>query len=364
VAHSIVDLLECHDRSRFAVHGVSFGPQPESPTRGRIARACDQFIDARALSDREVVQKLRDLEIDIAIDLSGFTQGNRAGIFAQRAAPVQVGYLGFSGTTGAPFIDYILADGVVIPPGHDRFYSEKAVRLPNAYLPGDRKRTMAERTPTRGECGLPAVGTVFCCFNNSFKITPSIFDIWMTVLKRVEGSVLWLSHDNDDAPANLQLQAQRRGVDPGRLVFARRLPRLDDHLARYRLVDLFLDTLPYNAHVTAADALWSGAPVLTCPGTTFVGRVAASLLHAAGLPELVARNPADYEDIACRLGANPRIVADLKVRLAANRSTQPLFQTARLCRDIERAFQKMYRRSQEGRAAEAFDVEPEGKISG
>ena len=265
---------------------VSFGPPSRHPMRDRLTAAFDRFLDVRALSDQEIARQLRALEVDIAIDLKGYTTDSRPGILRWRPCPVQVNYLGYPGTMGADYIDYLIADPVVIPPGSEPFYSERVVRLPDCYQPNDRQRRIAVATPGRREAGLPENGFVFCCFNNNYKLTPDVFSLWMRLLHRVEGSVLWLLEDNAAAAANLRREAAARDIDPSRLVFA---PRADlpDHLARHRLADLFLDTLPVNAHTTASDALWAGLPVLTCVGEAFAGRVAASLLRAAGLPELV-----------------------------------------------------------------------------
>lgn len=358
VAYSIVELFETHDRSRFEVFGVSFGPDNGSAMRERVQRSVDRFIDVRGKSDHEVVAMLRELEIDIAVDLNGYTWGNRAMIFAQRAAPVQVSYLGFSGSTGADYMDYIIADHQVIPPGHETHYGEQVVRLPDTFLVNDRRRATAGPAPSREAVGLPAYGFVFCCFNNSYKITPAVFDIWMRLLARVEGSVLWLFEDNPAVPENLRREAEARGIPAGRLVFARRVPLLEDHLARYRLADLFLDTLPYNAHVTTIDALWTGLPVLTCMGSTFAGRVAGSLLHAIGLPELVTGTHEEYEALVCRLASEPAKLAELRTRLGANRSTCPLFDTDRFRGHLEQAYLQMHERNIRGLDPAPISIDP------
>jgi len=352
----IPELLEIHDRSRFEVFGVSFGPDTPSAVRERFQRGFERFIDARGRSDREVAAMLASLEIDIAIDLNGFSQGNRAGVFAQRGAPVQVNYLGFPGTMGADYIDYLIADPHVIPAGQESFYAEKVVRLPDAYQVNDRTRAIAPLMLTRAQAGLPPAGFVFCCFNNNFKITPAVFEIWMRLLAKVERSVLWLLEDNDMAGRNLRVEAQARGVAPNRIVFAARVP-VADHLARHRLADLFLDTLPYNAHTTASDALWAGLPLLTCMGSTFAGRVAGSLLHASGVPELVTHSPADYEAMALRLATDPDLLGDLRGRLARIRGTCALFDTDRYRRHIEAAYLRMHDRVRQGLPPESFAVD-------
>ena len=276
-------VFERHDRKRFQTVAVSFGPDDRSEMRARLVAAFDSFIDVHDKSDGEVASLLRQMEIDIAVDLKGYTQDSRPGILAHRAAPLQVSYLGFPGTLGVDYIDYIIADRTVIPTQHEPFYSERIAYLPDTYQANDDKRRISQNPLARRDCGLPEAGFVFCCFNNNFKIMPEIFSIWMRLLAAVEGSVLWLLQDNAAASRNLRREAKARGIAPERLVFAQRA-NLDAHLARHRLADLFLDTLPYNAHTSASDALWAGLPVITCLGGTFAGRVAASLLRAVGLP--------------------------------------------------------------------------------
>ncbi len=300
---------------------------------------------------------LRESEIDIAVDLKGFTANSRTGILALRPAPVQVNYLGYPGTMGAPYIDYVIADRHVIPPDHDIHYTEKVVRLPDAYQVNDATRRIAEPAPTRAEAGLPEAGFVFCCFNSNYKITPEIFAVWMRLLERVTGSVLWLLEGSPLASENLRAEAKRRGVAPDRLIFAPMVPA-DVHLARHRLADLFLDTRPVNAHTTASDALWAGLPLVTCIDDAFAGRVAASLLHAVGLPELAARDLEHYEAIALRVATTPSLRSELRARLAQNRSTHPLFDTDRYRRHLEAAYEAMWERSQAGLAAASFTVEP------
>jgi protein O-GlcNAc transferase len=306
-------------------------------------------------SDRDVAQLLREQEIDIAIDLKGLTENSRTGIFAHRAAPVQVSYLGYPATMGADYIDYIIADRHVIPTSQDSCYSEKIIRLPDSYQVNDRKRPIAEHTPTRAELSLPNEGVVFCCFNNNYKINPAVFDVWMHLLKRVQPSVLWLLQDNAEASRNLIDEAERRGVQGTRLIFAPRIG-LAEHLARHRQADLFLDTLPCNAHTTASDALWAGLPILTCMGDSFASRVAGSLLHAVGLPELITHNLHDYEALAFTLATERNLLAQIRSKLARNRATQKLFDTDRFRRHIESAYVEMYRRHQRQERPAAFDV--------
>jgi len=355
-AYLMAELFERHDRSRFEVIGVSFGVDDKSDMRRRLVAAFDQFYDVRRKRDEEVAKLLHDLQVDIAIDLKGYTQDSRPGILAYRPTPIQASYLGFPGTMGAEFIDYIIADETVVPFDHQPFYAEKIVHLPDCYQVNDTKRNIAERTPTRQEAGLPERGCVFCCFNNNWKITPEVFSVWIRLLHAVEGSVLWLFRDNESAERNLRKEAQARGIDPARLVFAGRLP-LEDHLARHRLADLFLDTLPCNAHTTASDALWVGLPVLTCMGNAFAGRVAASLLKAIGLPELVTHSIEDYEALALRLAKDPSLLEGYRNRLATNRLTHPLFDTDRFRHHIEAAYLQMWEIWQRGEQPRSFAVE-------
>jgi len=355
-AFLMAELLELHDRARFEVHAFSYGRDDGSDMRRRIAKACSTFHDVQRDSDAAIAQKLREHEIDIAVDLKGFTQDSRPEILAYRPAPVQVGYLGYPGTIGADFLDYILADATVAPFEHAPFYAEKIVQLPDCYQVNDRKRAVSASTPTRSDAGLPDVGFVFCCFNNNYKIRKPVFDIWMRLLATAPGSVLWLIRDNDGAARNLRNEAQARGIDPARLVFAGRAT-LADHLARHRLADLFLDTLPYNAHTTGSDALWMGVPVVSCQGNAFAGRVGASLLTAVGLPELVNQNLADYEALALRLAGDPGMLRGIRATLESNRLNQPLFDTDRFRRGIEAAYQRMWQTWQRGEAAQAFRVD-------
>jgi protein O-GlcNAc transferase len=355
VAYLVAGLFEAHDRTRFETTALSFGPAGNDEMRARLVPAFDRFVEVGGRSDREVAQLLRELEIDIAVDLQGHTQGSRPAILARRAAPVQVNYIGYPGTMGAVYMDYIIADRNVIPPEHQRFFSEKVVYLPDCYQVNDDRRRIADRSPSRVEAGLPDQGFVFCCFNNSHKINPGVFEIWMRLLGEVDGSVLWLLEDSATAARQLRREAQRRGVAPGRLVFAPRA-KMEEHLARQRLADLFLDTLPYNAHVTASDALWAGLPVLTRRGQAFAGRVAASLLEAVGLPELITDSREAYESTALTLAREPGRLAAIKVKLARNRATAPLFDTDRSRRHIEAAYVTMWERTQRGEPPAGFAI--------
>ena len=343
----IAELFERHDKSKFELVAFSFGPDANDEMRNRVKQTFDHFIDVKTMTDRAVAHKSRDLSIDIAVDLKGLTEDNRLGIFAYKAAPIQVSYLGFPGTLGASYIDYMIADKTIIPAESQKDYSEKIVYLPNSYQVNDRKRAISPKLITKKELGLPSDCFVFCCFNNNFKITPSIFDTWIRILKRVNTSVLWLFEDNPTAAINLQKEAHLRGLDPTRLVFAKRMS-LPEHLARNKVADLFLDTLPYNAHTTASDALWAGLPVLTCMGESFASRVAASLLYAIGLPELVTKSQAQYEALAIELATNPDQLKAIKDKLESNRLTTPLFDTALFTKHMEAAYTKMYERYQAG----------------
>ena len=358
IAYLATGLFEQHDRARFETIGISFGAAKASPMRERIEKAFDRFVDVQGKTDAEMADIVRALEVDIAVGLNGFTLGERTGVFARRPAPVQAVYLGYPGTMACDYIDYAIADSVVIPPDHEAFYTEKVVRLPETYQVNDSKRAIAERTPTRAACGLPDSGFVFCCFNNTFKITPDVFDVWMRLLKHKPGSCLWLFESHPDSVSNLRREAERRGIAAGRLVFAPRMS-LEDHLARQRLGDLFLDTLPCNAITTASDALWAGLPVLTCLAPAFPGRVAASLLNAIGLPDLVTSSLAEYERLAMKIADEPALLADIKTRLQANRTTQPLFDTARFTRNLERAYVAMHARQQRSEPPAGFDLAPE-----
>ena len=352
----IAGMLERHERSRFDVTAISLGPDDSSDIRRRLTNSVEHFIDAMAFSDEQIASVVRSSEVDILVDLMGFTGAARTGVLSRRPAPVQVNYLGYAGTMGAPYIDYILADRVIIPEEKRRCYSEKVVYLPNSYMANDSGREISERPQRRSEHGLPEKGFVFCSFNNSYKITPEIFDVWMRLLREIDGSVLWLSETNQTAARNLGRQAQGLGIDPARLIFASRLPLNEDHLARLKLADLFLDTLPYNAHTTAVDALWAGVPLLTRPGETFAGRVAASLLNAVGLPELITTSPEDYERTAIDLANEPAKLKAIREKLTRNRLSMPLFNTELFTRHIEAAYTAIRQRHRAGLAPDHIVV--------
>ena len=342
VSFLTAELYELHDRNKFEVIAFSFGVDDKSEMCSRLSKAFDRFFDVSGISDLEIAKLARELQIDVAVDLGGYTKDSRTGIFSFRAAPIQASYIGYLGTMGSEYYDYLLADKTIIPDELQKFYSEKIVYLPS-YQANDRKRIISERRFTRAELGLPETGFVFCCFNNNYKMLPSIFDSWMRILNTVEGSVLFLYAENEWAKANLIEEAGLRGIDSTRLVFGGRIPT-EEYLARYRVCDLFLDTFPYNAGTTASDALWVGLPVLTLMGQSFASRVAASLLKAIGLPELITNSQEQYETLAIELARNPHKLEDVKLRLDHNRLTTLLFDTPLFTKNIEAAYIQMYER--------------------
>ena len=354
-SYLMAELFEQHDKDRFELVAFSFGPDFSDEMRHRVSSAFDKFIDVRNQSDREVALLSRSLGIDLAIDLKGLTKYNRAGIFSFKAAPLQVNYLGYPGTTGADYMDYLIADRTLIPEESQQHYSEKIVYLPNSYQVNDSKRKIADKVFSREELGLPQSGFVFCCFNNNYKITPGMFDVWMRILKEVEGSVLWLLGDNPIAADNLRKEAQHRGVSAERLVFAKRMP-LPEHLARHCIAHLFIDTLPCNAHTTASDALWAGLPVLTCTGDAFASRVAASLLGAVGLPELITSTPEAYQVLAVQLASNPERLKSIRQELQRNRLATPLFDSRLFTKHIEEAYAQIYERYHAGLPPEHIHI--------
>lgn len=356
VAHLTARLFECHDRSRFEWFGFAIGRNPPDAMTARLAAGFDHFREAGDLDDEQLVRMAREAGLDIAVDLNGLTGEERIGIFARRVAPIQVNYLGYAGSIGCGFMDYIVADATVIPPEDYAHYDEKIVVLPDSFQVNDNTKPIAPVPANRASLGLPAQGFVFACFNNSFKITPDVFDIWMRLLLQVPGSVLWLFKGNDAARSALLKEAARRGVAAERFVWAERMPQMADHLARHVHADLFLDTFYYNAHTTASDALWAGLPVLTLAGTTFASRVSASLLRAVGLPELITDSPEGYERLALELAQSPSALAGLRARLVQSRKTSPLFDTPLFARRIEAAFEAMWARHREGLAPDHLDM--------
>jgi protein O-GlcNAc transferase len=348
VGHLIAGVLEAHDRTKFELNAISLVRAADDDMQKRFCQQCERFMDVHGRKDEDIVALIRELEIDVLIDLNGFTQNSRTLVLAHRPAPVQVNYLGFAGTMGAPYFDYVIADRTVLPPEHVQFFSEKVAWLPDTFMASDDRRTIAARTPTRQECGLPDKGFVFYCFNQPFKFTPDVFRIWMNLLKAIDDGVLWLTSTNPVAEENLRREAERSGVSPERLIFAARVSDISEHLARQRQADLFLDTLPYNAHTTANEALWVGIPVLTQLGGGFQGRVAASLLQAVGLTELVTTSTEAYEALAIELANNPAKLAAVKQKLESSRVGTPLFNAKSFTRHIEAAYAAMHDRHQRG----------------
>jgi predicted O-linked N-acetylglucosamine transferase (SPINDLY family) len=325
--------------------------------RLRLKQAFNQFIDVSNMPEMEIAKLSRELKIDIAVDLGGHTLDSRTAIFSYRAAPIQVNWLGYPGTLGADYFDYIVADKTLIPESHQTFYSEKVAYLPYTYMVDDSKRVASSRVFTREECGLPENTFIFCCFNNSYKFNPQILDSWSRILKQVENSILWIPENSSIFKANIIIEFKNRGVDSRRVIFTQRLESMADHLARFTLADLFLDTHPYNAHTTAVDSLKAGVPVLTLIGQSFASRVAASLLNAIGLPELIASTQEEYEALAIELALNSKKLADIKLKLAKNRLSTPLFNTPLFTKNLEAAYVRMYERYQNGLEPSHFSVD-------
>ena len=348
-------VFAAHDKSQFEIIAFSYGPNKQDEVRRRLVGDVDIFHEVCAMGDMQLVELARNERLDIAVDLTGYTQHGRVGIFSYGLAPIQISYLGFAGTLGADFIDYIVADPVVIPQENRGFFSENIIYLPNTYLPSDNQRVIADKAFTKEEMGLPDDGFVFCCFNNSYKISPDEFDIWMRLLSQVEGSVLWLVRDNNWSEDNLRREAEARGISGDRLIFAEKL-KLADHIARHRLADLFLDTFNYNAHTTASIALWAGLPVLTKLGRGFPARVAGSLLSAVGLKELITENKAQYEALALRLATTPTKLAEIKAKLDENRLTHPLFDSKLYTKHLEQGYQLAYDRYFNGQSPDTIFV--------
>jgi len=356
VAHLMAELIETHDRNRFEIFGFSFGIETGDSMRKRLEGAFDKFLEVSLISELDIARLARDHEIDIAIDLGGYTQDSRPAIFAHRAAPIQINYLGFPGTMGTEHLDYFIGDRVTVTQENIEHFSEKIIFLPNSFQANPSSRPIGSRESSRASYGLPESGLVFCCFNNVWKITPDVFKLWASILQKVKGSVLWLQDGGDMAKKNLSRELESAGIGDDRIVFAGRLPWLSDHLSRYRLADLFLDTFPYGAHTTASDSLWAGLPVLTRTGESFASRVASSLLHAIGLPELITHTTQEYESLAIELANNPEKLSSFKARLAENRATCPLFNTALFTQHIEAAYQAAYDRYHEGLAPDHIYV--------
>lgn len=355
VAFLIGELFELHDRNRIELFAFAIGPDDHSPIRRRFEQASEHFIDLTQMGTTAAATHIHALGIDILVDLTGYTTGARSELLALRPAPIQVNWLGYPGTMGADFIDYIIADAIIIPPQLERHYSEAVVRMPHSYQINDRQRFLAAHVPTRAACGLPESGFVFCCFNHTHKIMPELFDVWMRILTRVPGSVLWLLDSNPLAAENLRHEATARGIAPERLVFAPRAP-LPEHLARYQTADLALDTFPYNSHTTASDALWIGCPLVTCMGETFASRVAASLLHAVELAKCVTTSFGEFENLAVALAMDRERLHALRAHLTRQRGELPLWDAPGFVRDLESAYARMLAHWQAGAAARGFDV--------
>lgn len=353
-AYLIPELVELHERTRFEIVAYSYGPNDGSAIRARLARTFDRFVDLSALPHAEAAASIHSSGVDILLDLTGYTMYNRPQILALRPAPIQVNFLGYPGTLGADFVDYLMSDCFITPPGRSEGYHEQLVRMPGSYQANDRKRAVAE-TPLRRELGLPDGAIVFCCLNQTLKILPDVYATWMRLLGAVPGSVVWLVDTGPQAVANLRREAHKHGIGPERLVFAPRVP-IAQHLGRLRAADLFLDTFPYNAHSTASDALWVGLPVLTRAGDTFASRVAGSLLTAVGLPELITRSLEEYEALALRLARQPDELRALREKLSRNRTTAPLFDTPAFARHLEAAYQQMWSNYLAGNAPRAIEI--------
>jgi protein O-GlcNAc transferase len=355
VAYLLAKVFEQHNRDKFEIFGYSLQGNTEDELQKRLIKSFDHFNDVSEMSDKDVALISRQDKIDIAVDLNGYTQNSRSGVFAYRAAPMQINFLGYPGTMGAEFIDYIIADQHLIPPKNQKYFSEKQIYLPNTYMPTDNSREFSKRPISRSDMGLPDNAFVFCCFNNNYKITDLEFDIWMRVLSKVEGSVLWLRRSNQLSDKNMIKEAQKRNINASRLVFADRVP-MDEHLARHKLADLFIDTFAFNAHTTTSEALWAGLPVVTKMGQGFAARVAGSLLNAVGLPELVTENEQDYEDLIIDLATNPNKLAKVKEKLATNRLSHPLFDTELYTKHLEDGYQQAYQNYFEGKNPETILV--------
>jgi len=343
MSYLLANLYELHDKNKFEIIGISFGPDKDDKMRRRVSEAFDEFYDVRLKTDDEIVKFSRELKIDIAIDLMCFTKYNKFGIFVKRCAPIQVNYLGFPGTSGANYLDYIIADKIIIPKESQKYYSEKIVYLPDTYQANDSTKKISDKIFTREELGLPKNGFIFCCFNNNYKITPQVFDVWMRLLERVENSALWILSENINISNNLKKEATLRGIDFNRIVFTKRI-KMNEHLARQKVADLFIDTFPYTGHTTVSDALWAELPVLTRIGKSFASRVSASLLNAIGLSALVTNSEKEYEDLAIELATNSAKLKELKNKLKNNRNTKLLFNTQVFARNIEKAYSLMYER--------------------
>jgi len=357
VSYLIANLFELHDKSKFELIAFSLGPKKNDQMQDRISKAFDKFINVNSKTEKEISILSRELEIDIAIDLMGFTKNNKFRIFINRCAPLQISYLGYAGTTGTKSIDYIIGDKILIPEKYQKNFSEKIIYLPNSFMVNDPTKKISDKIITREEFDLPKNGFVFCCFNKKYKITPNVFEIWMRLLKKIDGSVLWLFEENSTSIKNLKIEASKRDVDEERLIFANRVPLLADHFARHKLADLFIDTFPYTAHSTCSDALWAGLPVLTRMGQSFASRVSGSLLNAIGLNELITNTEEEYENKAFSLATDPNYINEIKNKLYKNRLTKPLFNVKLFTKHIESAYTAIYDRYNKNLPIENIEIE-------
>jgi predicted O-linked N-acetylglucosamine transferase (SPINDLY family) len=355
-SHLIAYMFELHDKSKFELFGFSFGPDKNDEMRKRISSSFDHFVDVRLKSDVDIVKLSRNFKIDIAIDLKGITTDARFGIFINRCAPIQISYLGFPGTSGTDLIDYIIAHKTLIPKENQKFFSEKIIYLPDSYQPNDYTKKMSKKVFTREELSLPKNAFVFCCFNQNYKITPNIFNIWMKILKKIEGSVLWLIKDSNEGVNNLKKEANKRGINPDKIIFAKRMT-ISEHLARHKMADLFIDTFPYTAHTTCSDALWSGLPVITLMGQSFASRLSGTLLNAVGLNELIATTEKDYEDLIINLAKDSNQLKIIKNKLEKNKINQPIFNTKLYTKKIESAYKEIYKRYHSDLPLENIEIE-------
>ena len=356
VGNLIVNLFELHDKSKFEIYCFYFGPDTNDDVYKRISNAAYKFINVRIKGEREIAQISRDFKIDIAVDLMGYTIKNRSKIFIEKCAPLQVSYLGYPGTTGANYIDYIIADKILIPRESQEYYSEKIIYLPNTFIVNDSTKKVSEKIFRKDELDLPNNSIVFCCFNQSYKILPKTFDIWMKILKRVKGSVLWLFKSNEVSCNNLKKEAYDRGVDHKRIIFANLLPSFQEHLARYKAADLFLDTSPYNAHSTCLDALKGGLPVLTIQGETYSSRVSSSFLNLLGLNELITKSLKEYEDKAVELANDLSKLKNIKYKIQTVKDTTPLFNTKLFTNNLEKAYFEIHKKFIEHKKPESIEI--------
>jgi predicted O-linked N-acetylglucosamine transferase (SPINDLY family) len=355
VGYLIAKVLELHNRDKFEIFGYCLNGNSQTELRQRLINSFDYFADLNGLSDKDAALMARQDRLDIAIDLTGYTSGNRSGIFAYRAAPIQINYLGFPGTSGADYMDYIIADHFLIPDKSQHFYTEKPIYLPHTYMPTDNTRKFSTNSIDRGSLGLPENAFIICCFNNNYKITSSEFNIWMRVLNKVENSILWIRSSNYWSEENIKKEADKRGIDPNRIVFAGMVP-MDEHLTRQRFADLFVDTFNYNAHATATEALWAGLPVVTKSGQGFAARVAGSLLNAVGLPELITDSENEYEALILNLATDKERLSRIKKKLAVNRLSEPLFDTEKYTIHLEAGYQKAHSRYLLGKHLDTISV--------